>query len=366
MSKNVNVSYSAGFIDDQLAFLSYQKLSEYLNEPDHDRDRNPTSLLLLGDQVYLDPRAGFMDPRSQYDKYESPYFKLYSNPFVMSAMRKLPLAAMLDDHEIANNWGPIDVEAGQEESTENQRLRDKGIAAYLKFQRGILPPDKLSNLWFSFEQSGNYFFMMDVRTDRSLRTMQAINDKNATICCKEQMDDLKKWLLKIDKETPDKCKFVCSSSILVPRHRPRHFGSDDHQRSLRFDGWDGYPASLYETVSFICEEKIKNVIFLSGDEHMDCYASLKVKSNKSESEIVIKSIHCSGLYAPVPFANGKPSKLVDKERFIFKHKVKRDEIPYYCEVDSTFNLEDVSPGGKWSSEPFTIIKKGGFAVLEIR
>jgi len=96
--------YPAGIIDKRLAYHSYQKLNQALETNSSPR---PDFIALLGDQIYADATAGFLDPSAKFDKFVQPYYRLYENTHVRTVLRKVPIFAMLDDHEICDNWEPL-------------------------------------------------------------------------------------------------------------------------------------------------------------------------------------------------------------------------------------------------------------------
>ncbi|MGD8236242.1 MAG: hypothetical protein PVJ65_08825, partial [Chromatiales bacterium] len=51
------------------------------------------------------------------------------------------------------------------------------------------------------------------------------------------------------------------------------------------------------------------------DEHLSCDATITIQREGMEP-VVIHSIHCSGLYAPLPFANSRPEELVLNETWL--------------------------------------------------
>lgn len=321
--------YPAGISDGALAYESWRVLSDRLDNPDSYEEPSPEMLILMGDQVYVDATAGLFDPESVDDRYELPYRKLYTNSQVRNVLRQLPLYAMLDDHEIDDNWQPLQRETGK-----NIERRDLGIKFYRRYQRGMLPDAtggddagrETPRLWYEFKERGFPFFMMDTRTDRSARNAQTIAQPATTLISAEQFAAFEKWLQRGDRELP---KFIVSPSILFPRHLE---ASEDLPASvLRSDGWDGYPQTLHRVVAAVAESGNRNVLFLSGDEHLSCHATVEI-SVGGESRATIHSIHCSGLYAPLPFANARTEDLISAENYRFEHAGRE----YSCRIRTAF------------------------------
>ena len=119
--------------------------------------------------------------------------------------------------------------------------------------------------------------------------------------------EVEAWL---DETDSDRRRFVVSPSILFPRHMAA--SADYPASALHADGWDGYPHSLREIVQIVAEKQCKNLVFLSGDEHLSCDATVSIVMD-GKDPVVIHSIHRSGLYAPLPFANSRPEDLILNE-----------------------------------------------------
>ena len=335
--------YPAGLMDGELAYRSWKSLDRALSEK---KDAPKADMLLLmGDQVYVDATAGLFDPQSVDERYEWPYRKLYSNRHVRKVLRQLPVYCMLDDHEIENNWGPLRIDHDPARIERNDHLKDLGVDAFLTYQRGIDPDSwrKSHNgrtpLWYHFRHNGFRFFMMDTRTDRSSRCAATIDDRETTLISEDQLRDFREWLDKCDSTQP---AFVVSPSILFPRHQ---VASGDYPASaLNADGWDGYPQSLREMVRIVADQGCSNLVFLSGDEHLSCDATISITID-DQPACKIRSIHCSGLYAPLPFANSLPEDLIANEHWSFENNGKE----YSCKIETVFR-EDIRGFGNLSGK----------------
>jgi PhoD-like phosphatase len=302
--------YTAGIIDstpriDEVlprpgpADASYARLAARLRSPA--RADRPELLIIAGDHVYVDATAGLFDPALDAGKYLKPYDQLYSSIYVQDIARQIPVCAMLDDHEIADNWE----NEGDAEAAEALRL---GVASYLRYQRAYSlldnprSPVEEGQLWSEVERKGFHFFFADTRTGRQKRT--AADFWHQRIMHPKQMEALQAWLLRrqCDDERARPC-FVVSASILLPRRRTSLAPSG----ALRSDAWDGYPRSQAELMAFIADKQIKNAFFLSGDEHLCVVAEASLQGAQG---VAIRSIHSSGMYAPFPFANSIPEDLL--------------------------------------------------------
>ena len=302
--------YTRGLLDssprwDEFRYLvpgpadsSYARLSSSLR--DEPEDSRPELLVLAGDQVYVDGTAGLFDPAIEDGRFRKPYEQLLTSMYVQEVTRQIPICAMLDDHEIEDNW-----EREDEKAENNLKL---GRQSYLDYQRqGSLldDPTDPARLWSPLNFRGFHFFFADTRTDREKRTARDLATKQ--LMSEVQLKELFSWLLARHKEEdPDRPKFVVTPSVLVPA---RLSVGASPNAALRSDAWDGYPRSRYELLDFIAEEGIRNVFFLSGDEHLCVTAKAVLESD--QKKIVVQSIHSSGFYTPYPFANAIRDDFVD-------------------------------------------------------
>ncbi len=316
--------YPPGPLDEELAAGSYARLVALLETTTaHAR---PRFLVLAGDQVYADATAGLMDPVAQDDRYELPYEKWLSTPAVREVLKRIPAYMMLDDHEIADNWAE-----GHDTDP------SPGKAAYLKFQRTLNPPTPTNggvSLWFASSLHGFEFFFADTRTERQARSVDGID--TARIMGDKQFAALLAWL--DTHKNSSKPIFIVSPSILLPR---RVSSLASKAGALRSDAWDGYPHSLHQLLAYIAHQQIRNVVFLSGDEHHSCVATVGVTPldgahRPAGAEVTTHSIHGSALYAPFVFANGDPMDLAGADSFTFEVAETTRTYACRCRVETRF------------------------------
>jgi len=316
--------YPTAMLEHEVSGASYARLDERIAR---DGASGPQCLLLLGDQIYVDGTAGLFDPTSQFDRYVRPYQLLFRMPQVRNVLRRLPVYTMMDDHEIVNNWEP-----GIDERRPDPAMID-GRHAYVKFQRRAGPDlvtpvgDSRFPLWYPFEVGRFRFFMADTRTERTSRTARTI--AAGRIMSEGQMSSLLDWL----SEPSDMPRIIASPSILLPRHS-RAVQRKLPVSALRSDGWDGYPGSLHQVLAYIAHQKIRNVVFVSGDEHLSCLARIEL-ARPEDDPVVVHSVHCSPLFAPFPFANSEEADLVPDESFALHGKTGKG-ARYRCRVRTEF------------------------------
>lgn len=335
--------YPAGMIDRDVAHASYRRLAERLQSRAGHKAR-PDFLLLLGDQIYADATAGLFDPTARFDRFERPHdvFQELLTHLNIGSLARIYM--MLDDHEIEDNWEPPP-------GGGTDPLLVEAREHYIR-QRRLFGPDLLpaagdyQPLWYPIASEAVPFFVADTRTEREARKAATI--ESARIMRQEQLEALQAWLR---AQPPDRPKFIASGSILLPR-RLRAVRSHP-AAALRSDAWDGYPASLHRLLAFIADHQIRNVVFLSGEEHLSCVARARIQPPGGRPAATIHSVHSSPLHAPFPFANSVAADLAMHDRFAFSEgDFRRSEEggsrAYVCTVETTL----AAPGD-------------GFAVLRV-
>jgi choline dehydrogenase-like flavoprotein/pimeloyl-ACP methyl ester carboxylesterase len=314
--------YPAGPLDPALASASYKRLGESLQAG----GRAPRFLVLVGDQIYADATAGVFDPSQLDDRYELSYEAWLQAPSIRDVLRRLPMLAGLDDHEIDNNWEPSLLPEGRSE-----KRRVMGLKAYFRVQRAAgppLPPPNFNGVvpaWFSTNLDGFDFFFVDARSEREKRTIA--NHLSAQMVCEEQISALEGWL---DRTNSDLPRFVNSGSILLPRRKLTAFGKAG---AVNSDAWDGYPATFKRLLAYIANRRLRNLVFLSGDEHHSCIATARLlalpeKGREGEELTTVQSIHSSALNAPFTFANGEAADLAGSDWFSFRNPEQSQAFPW--------------------------------------
>ena len=346
--------YGAGPFDKEIAHESYKKLDSYLRQ-----NSKVSFMSLIGDQVYVDPSAGLIDPSITHEKFINPYHRWLSNEHVASVFRKLPAYNILDDHEIGDNWEPLSEQS--DDWVKNSDYRN-GIKYFLQFQRGVLAENSKQKpfLWYSFVENEIDFFVMDTRTERSFRSAENISNPDTTMISKEQLSALKQWLLETHSTKPNSPKFIMSSCSFLPMEVLKHSSTNSNASRIRADGWEGYPTTLIDLLSFLVDENLSQVIFLCGDLHLNSDSEIIVENKTSSRKVTVRSILSSGLYSPFPFANRQPNEVPELEKVQFSLQSASSKTNYQCTINTKvlepsngFALVDVD--GKTGKVGFELI-----------
>ncbi|HEY2991878.1 MAG TPA: alkaline phosphatase D family protein [Methylomirabilota bacterium] len=311
---------------DAPASASLVRLSQLLapNGPGEAQPESPSLLVLAGDQVYVDATAGLFDARTRSDRLRLPYQNLMRSPGTQAVFGLLPVAMVLDDHELVDNWEPG-------VPMPPPTTKEQHMSEYRRFQRMAGPPLRNKRaLWCDFAHSEVPFFLADTRSERNApggANRHVGNWLEARIMGDDQWEALQTFLV----EHKEQVSFVVSPSMLLPRDLGL---LREPSLALECDDWDGFPASRDALLAFLCEHDMRRVVFLSGDAHTSCVAEATVRSDGHEARLW--SVHSSGLYCPYPFANGTQDNYACNEQFVFHvaTEPRGPRRPYECDIRS--------------------------------
>lgn len=320
--------YPYGPTDPLLASASTRAMSLGLDE---------TSLaLFVGDQIYSDATAGLLDGTRRDERYDQPYDRALRVPGLRQVLRRVPVQMLPDDHELVDNWEafpPAAAKKWRRAEAARQETRAFGLDAFFKYQRmrsrrGHEPAD------LAFTHAGCPFYLLDARTQREPR---GSTTTDAAIVSPAQWARFTLWLRRHRHEL----KFVATGSLLLPR---RCATVEQASASERSDTWDGFPCSLHELLRFIVAEDVRHTVFVSGDEHHSLLAEATLDPGNSNIKLV--SIHASAMYAPYPFANGRPDQLATRDVFVVAGNLVADVTTHFAPAGDGFARIDVLPGAQ--------------------
>lgn len=195
--------------------------------------KQPNLMVWLGDNIYLrEPDWG-----SRVGIYHR-YTHGRSLPELQPLLAACPHVAVWDDHD----FGPND-------SDGSYAYKHLTTAAFRDFWANpACSQTQQEGIYTSMDFNDVQFFLLD---NRSFRTASRRKTGERTILGKEQLEWLKNALV----ASPAKFKFVCIGGQFL--NDVADF--ENHARVA--------PEERQEIIDFIVNEKIKNVIFLTGDRH---------------------------------------------------------------------------------------------------
>ena len=263
---------SAPHVGDRI-FASISNLLEQAEPP-------VSAMLMTGDQIYVDD-LNFVAPDRELKDILHKYRVAFSQPNIATLMSGLPTYMILDDHEIEDNWP-----ANKNKSDE--LLYANAMKAYELYQASHSPAHELSSngqinrelhkYWYQFAEGDIEWFVTDSRTRRNL----SVADRR--ILDVEQEHALCTWLI----NSPARVKFVVTSVMFYPDCKR----SDD-------DAWQAFPEQRLRLLETIRTQRIKNVIFVSGDVHGSLTSRL-THSEDPEFEVhtIVSSPLCNSKMLP--------------------------------------------------------------------
>jgi alkaline phosphatase D len=263
---------SAPHVGDRI-FASISNLLEQAEPP-------VSAMLLTGDQIYVDD-LNFVAPDRELKDILHKYRVAFSQPNIATLMSGLPTYMILDDHEIEDNW-PAN------KNKHDELLYANAMKAYELYQASHSPAHELSSTgqinrelhkyWYQFAEGDIEWFVTDSRTRRNLSAA------DRRILDVEQEHALCTWLI----NSPARVKFVVTSVMFYPDCKR----SDD-------DAWQAFPEQRLRLLETIRTQRIKNVIFVSGDVHGSLTSRLTHSEDPDfEVHTIVSSPLCNSKMLP--------------------------------------------------------------------
>ena len=204
---------------------------------------DPSAILLLGDNVYID------DPES-VAMQQYTYQRRQSRPEWRKLTARSPVFTIWDDHDFStdDSWGGADIEIPFW----------KKDWVFPIFRQNWANPgygggDEQPGCWYSFQIGDVDFIMLDCRY---YRTSPKVEDGKSMLGPVQ-----KAWLKQQLLEAKGTFKVLCSS---VPW--------DFRTKGGSLDTWNGYRAEHEEILGFLDQHKIEGVVLMSADRHRsDCW-----------------------------------------------------------------------------------------------
>ncbi|KAL7752276.1 hypothetical protein RI367_002321 [Sorochytrium milnesiophthora] len=215
-------------------------------------ERNPEFFVHLGDFVYADHPYIVGDNTERYRRL---YRRVLKDPYYRNLSATVPMYFMSDDHEIIDNWdrklaAPYTAAMGvwQEYSHNSDPVtfpNDPAPEASTIAEPYPVP-------YYNYTHGNTAFFVTNSRVYRDLDFGSDAPEANKTHLGTVQLQRLKTWLL--DTNATFTWKFVFSSVPIALNYQDS-------------DTWFGFQRERLHLLSFIRDNNIRNVHFLTGDRH---------------------------------------------------------------------------------------------------
>ena len=291
----------------------------------------PGFVLMVGDQIYADMfnRLIPIGLADTYEEFQDRYHDAFNSPNIRRLLRSVPHYMILDDHEIEDNWTQDRIA----EDRQKRVLFNLAIGAYMSYQWCHGPRSFDRRLYYKFVYSGFPFFVLDERTQRFKNDLPGLDDNHMLgrpSFDKEdepsQLDRLISWLS--DHKNDNRPKFIVSPTVFAPNPVVTTI-SDRHKE--KSDGWSAFPTTRRRILKHIVQNKIQNVVFLSGDIHCSNVARIYFSGNPEVKALKAFSITSSAFYWPYPFADGEPSNYV--------HDSKKQDDTFVIDADNGITMD---------------------------
>ena len=222
-----------------------------------------TNFFNNGDKFITQNRVSVMPAAKELNSFRGRYKYHLEDPTYANFLRNCPIYTNWDDHEILDNFGQK-LLRGQGEG----QLFDDGRQAFLEYWPLLTPPEDPNRMYRSFTWGPHAeVFILDVRSYRDVHAHRG-NDETPTM---QYILGLEQhvWLLNGLSNSKSTWKLIATST---PLSYPTGWPTPEVDG---YDGWSdgkwghvgGPEVELLNIFEHIRNEKIENVIFLSGDVH---------------------------------------------------------------------------------------------------
>ncbi len=192
-----------------------------------------------GDHVYAD----YGDNATTLAQYRAKYEQNWTSAGLRALHRSTGMYLTWDDHEVLNNWDPETLSAARLAAARQAFFEHRAT------RRNASAPERI---WRSFRWGRTAeIFVLDCRSERRPSTRSTNPARRSQYLSRAQMDWLKAGL----RASPCVFKFIVNSVPIVDRA-----GADG-------DNWNGYASQRQEILSHIDGNRLRGVVWLSGDVH---------------------------------------------------------------------------------------------------
>lgn len=228
------------------------------------------AVIHLGDYIYEYGIGGYGDttigrlniPETELislSDYRTRYSQYRLDPDLQAAHGAHPFIAIWDDHEITNDAYKDGGQNHQPEEGDYEVRKSAAVQTYYEW----MPVREGEGLYrsFDFGQMAD-LIMLDERLDGRVAPVDSVNDprlnaSSQTMLGKTQRD----WLLNQLSESNGTWKIIGNQVIFS------YLNWGYEAFNINLDSWDGYPIERDIIADYIIENKLENIVFITGDTH---------------------------------------------------------------------------------------------------
>jgi alkaline phosphatase D len=217
-------------------------------------DLKPDFFLFSGDTIYADNATPAVPnpPSKNIEDFWAKYKENRTDPNLRKLLQSTGTYVIWDDHEVMNDFsGPF------------EPLTSTGLQAFTDYWPMLDERSSSGKLYHKFSWGNTLdLFILNNRSYRDQNTKPDGQDK--TMLGQEQLEWLKKELLNSDAQV----KLVASSvPISIPTGKPNARDGWANGDNISPKDKTGYEHEFTKISTFIMENKIKNIYFVTADAH---------------------------------------------------------------------------------------------------
>jgi alkaline phosphatase D len=302
----------------------------------------------LGDYIYEYAPGGYGDTTigrkhvpakeiTTLDDYRTRYAQYRLDPDLQLAHQLKPFVTTWDDHEIANNAYVDGAQNHQENEGDWYQRKNAGKQAYYEWMPVRETPEH--ELYRAF-RVGNLLNLVILDTRIAGRSAQLdsisdphFQDADRTILGNEQY----KWLT---HQLTSGAKWQIIGNQ-VP-FGPMVTGSENGQKQVYLDGWDGYPAERKRLIDWFDQQQLENIVWVTGDYH----ASFALENDLTGTKDTSDNVSVEFIVTSITSANSDEwtdnQAELDAEHAAYMQN--NPQLRYLNGVDHGFLVLHVTPG----------------------
>jgi alkaline phosphatase D len=258
-------------------------------------------VLFLGDYIYESNSSQILTRKHSNEEpktlaqYRARYEQYKSDPLLQASHAAHAWILMWDDHEVVNDYANDQDRNYTDPKTFLQR-RAAAYQAYFEHQPVWIAPNANRPESMHLYDQFSWGQLADIWTldCRQYRSAQACRDplrgggRMVTQCA--ELDDphrtmlgweQERWLNQTLRASKATWKLISQATQISSTSVPAPVG-----KAYWNDAWDGYPQARKRLLQTVVDAKLKNVVTLGGDVHMNVAASLRQEPNNPDSPAV--------------------------------------------------------------------------------
>ncbi len=226
------------------------------------------------DPAYFNEAITLADYRAKYSLYRS-------DPALRKLHERFPMVLIPDDHEVQDNYAGAEPDGGLRPSVRYSSARKHAARQAFFESQPKFPDGKRLYRSQSFGRTVELFVM----DQRAHRFNQPCDDAVAPPCADwdRKRDFLgrpqMRWLKKSLSASKATWKILANEVTIMPT---MVLGGS----YFTYDSWQGYPREREELLTYIRDEKIEDVVFVTGDIHTFIAGDVRTDMGKGDSVAV--------------------------------------------------------------------------------